>query len=244
MCKLANQTALITGGGARVGKAITLALAEAGANVVINYHLSAEAATETANEVSRLGVSTLTIQADISDAAQVAMMVKQAQDHFGTLDILINNASLFKKTPFPTTDLATWQQVSRVLIDGSFYCANAVAPLMLQHGNGNIINIIDLSAWQPLPNFGAHSVGKAALLALTRQLAVELAPTIRVNAVAPGLVLPPPHYNETKIAQAAQSTLLNRWGKPSDVAEAVLFLLKATYITGEVIILDGGQHLK
>ncbi len=240
--EIKGKTALVTGGAHRVGKAITLALAQAGANLVINYNQSAEAAKETTAEVRCLGVEALAIQADITDYQQVTDMVRKAQEFFGTVDILVNNASLFKKTPFPTSDIAMWHRVTNVLIHGSFYCANAVAPLMLQQGSGAIINIIDLSAWQPLPNFIAHTVGKAGLLALTRQLAVELAPTVRVNAVAPGLVLPPSHYDETKIARAAKNTLLNRWGTANDVAESVLFLIKAEYITGEVIVVDGGQR--
>jgi 3-oxoacyl-[acyl-carrier protein] reductase/pteridine reductase len=130
-----------------------------------------------------------------------------------------------------------------ILIHGSFYCANALAPSMLEHGQGTIINIVDLSAWQPWPNFAAHSVGKAGLLALTRQLAFELAPTVRVNAVAPGPVLPPPGSSQDKIARLAQNTLLNRWGVPEDVAQAVIYLVEADYVTGEVIVVDGGERI-
>jgi 3-oxoacyl-[acyl-carrier protein] reductase/pteridine reductase len=239
---LAGRTALITGGAHRVGRAITLALARAGANVVINYHTSSAAAVATAAEARALGVSALPVQADVSDPRQVAAMVAAAREHLGTIGILVNSASRFEKTPFPTDDLAPWHRVTGILIHGSFYCANAVAPMMLERGEGAIVNIVDLSAWEPWPNFAAHSVGKAALLALTRQLALELAPTVRVNAVAPGPVLPPPDYDETKITRIARRTLLNRWGTPEDVAEAVLFLIRADYITGEVVTVDGGER--
>ncbi len=240
--ELQGKTALITGGARRVGKAITLALARAGANVVINYHASAEAAEETAAEAQALGVATLAVQADVSDLQQVEAMIAAAQDRFGGIDILVNGASRYEKTPFPTRDLTAWHRVTGILIDGAFYCANAVAPMMLDRGEGAIVNIIDLSAWEPWPGFTAHSVGKTALLALTRQLALELAPTIRVNAVAPGPVLPPPEYGPEQIARVARRTLLGRWGTPEDVAEAVLFLLRADYITGEVIVVDGGER--
>jgi NAD(P)-dependent dehydrogenase (short-subunit alcohol dehydrogenase family) len=172
----------------------------------------------------------------------VEAMVASAQDRFGSVDILVNSASRFEKTPFPTQDVSAWHRVLDILIHGSFYCANAVAPLMMERGEGTIINIVDLSAWEPWPNFAAHSVGKAGLLALTRQLALELAPAVRVNAVAPGPVLPPPGYSEVQTARAAGRTLLNRWGDANDVAQAVMYLIQADYVVGEVIIVDGGER--
>jgi 3-oxoacyl-[acyl-carrier protein] reductase/pteridine reductase len=237
-----GKTALITGGAHRVGKAITLGLARAGANVVINYHTSAAAAQATAVEARSLGVQALPVQADVADRQQVEAMVRAGIDHFGGVDILVNGASHFEKTPFPTRDVAAWHRVIDILIHGSFYCANALAPMMLERAQGIIVNIVDLSAWQPWANFAAHSVGKAGLLALTRQLALELAPTVRVNAVAPGPVLPPPGYSQAQIARMAQKTLLNRWGADDDVAQAVMYLVEADYITGEVIVVDGGER--
>lgn len=241
--KLEGKTALVTGGAHRVGKSITLALARAGANVVINYHSSSDAAKETAAEARALGVGALEVQANISDPQQVGAMVKAARERFGAVDVLVNSASLWKKTPIPTDDLTAWHCVIDILIHGSFYCANAVAPLMLERGEGAIVNILDLSAWEAWPGFTAHSVGKTGLLALTRQLALELAPAVRVNAVVPGPVLPPPDYDAAKIARTAQKTLLNRWGTVEDISQAVLFLVRADYITGEVLTVDGGQRL-
>ena len=237
-----GKTALITGGAVRVGKAITLTLAQAGANVVINYHSSAAAAEETAVQARKFGVGATAVQANIGDAQQVEAMVAAAQAEFGSVDILVNNASLWQQTPFPTDDLDGWHRVTNILINGAFYCANAVAPLMLAKGEGAIVNIIDLSAYEPWPNFIAHSVGKSALLALSRQLALELAPAVRVNAVAPGPVLPPPDFNEEMITRTAGKTLLDRWGKPEDIAEAVLFFVKADFVTGEALAVDGGQR--
>jgi NAD(P)-dependent dehydrogenase (short-subunit alcohol dehydrogenase family) len=225
-----------------VGKAITLALAQAGANVVINYHRSARAAEETAAEVQAMGVGALAIQADVADPEQVASLASAAQERFGTVDILVNSASLWKRTPFPLTDLSDWHRVTGILIDGSMYCANTVAPMMLERGEGAIVNIVDLSAWEPWRGFAAHSVGKSALLALTRQLALELAPTVQVNAVAPGPVLRPPDQSPEQAERTARRTLKGRWGTPVDVAEAVLFLIRADYITGEVIVVDGGER--
>jgi NAD(P)-dependent dehydrogenase (short-subunit alcohol dehydrogenase family) len=238
-----GKTALITGGAHRVGKAITLGLARAGANVVINYNASAAAAGETAVEAHALGVDALAVQADVADLAQVKAMVAQAQARFGSIDILVHSASRFEKTPIPTDDVTAWQRVTGILIHGSFYCANAVAPGMIERGEGAIVNIIDLSAWQPWPGLAAHGVGKAALLALTRQLALELAPAVRVNAVAPGPVLLPTGYPPEQVDRIAARTLLERWGTPEDVAEAVLFLVRSNYITGTTITVDGGEHI-
>jgi 3-oxoacyl-[acyl-carrier protein] reductase/pteridine reductase len=238
-----GKAALITGGAHRIGKAITMGLARAGANVVVNYHTSASAAEATAADARALGVEALAVQADVADRQQVEAMVEAAIEQFGGVDILVNSASHFEKTPVPTQDVSAWRRVIDILIHGSFYCANALAPFMLERGQGTIVNIVDLSAWQPWPNFAAHSVGKAGLLALTRQLAFELAPSVRVNAVAPGPVLPPPGSSQAQIARLAQNTLLNRWGTPEDVAQAVMYLVEADYVTGEVIVVDGGERI-
>jgi 3-oxoacyl-[acyl-carrier protein] reductase/pteridine reductase len=122
------------------------------------------------------------------------------------------------------------------------YCCNDIAPMMKKAGEGVIINIVDESAWRPARNFTAHSVGKAGLLAFTRQLALELAPEVKVNAISPGPVLPPPDYTAKRIEQVAQQTFLKRWGKPQDVVDAMLFLVKSNYVTGEFITVDGGSQ--
>jgi len=240
--QLKGKTALVTGGAHRVGRAISLAFARAGANVVVNYHSSSTEALATSAEIEALGVGAMPFQADVSDAQQVKAMVNAANARFGGVDILVNSASIFIQTPIPTEDFSLWHKVTSILLDGSFYCSNAVAPSMLEKGEGAIIFIIDLSAWEPWPNFAAHSVGKAAMLALSRQLALEFAPSVRVNAVAPGPVLPPVDYSPKKIERTAKKTLLNRWGSAEDVADAVIFLAQADYITGEVIAVDGGER--
>jgi pteridine reductase len=240
--EIQGKTALITGGAHRVGKAMTLALAQAGANVVVNYNSSSNAADETVLEAESLGVGGLAVQADVSNYDSVAAMVAAAKERFGAVDILINAASWFKKTPFPVQEIDHWHKVTRILLDGSFYCTNLCAPTMIERGEGVIINIVDLSAWQPAPDFLAHSVGKAGLLAMTRQLSLDLAPTVRVNAIAPGPVLAPPHYSDEEKAQVASETLLQRWGSPKDVTDTVLFLIRSDYITGEFITVDGGQR--
>ena len=239
---LQGKVALVTGGAIRVGKAIALGLAQAGADVVIAYHSSTAEAQTTVAEIKALGVAGLAIQTDVSDVNQVQALVAQTQAAFGRLDIVVNSSSRFQTTPVMTITIKEWRQVLSVLLDGPFFLAQAAAPLMQAQGAGVIINILDLSAFEPWPNFIAHSVGKSGLLALTRGLALELAPAIRVNAVAPGAVLAPPHYGPQKLQQVADRTLLKRWGSPQDVADAVIFLARADYITGETIVVDGGER--
>jgi 3-oxoacyl-[acyl-carrier protein] reductase/pteridine reductase len=240
---IAGKVALVTGGAVRVGKAITLMLAQAGAHVVINYHSSAGPAQQTLAAAQAMGVDGLAVQCDVADIHAVQAMAHQVAERFGGVDILINGASHFGKITLPAYDLDAWHQVTRISIDGAFYVANALAPFMLARGGGVIVNLVDLSAWNPWPNFTAHAVGKAGLLALTHQLALELAPTIRVNAVAPGSVLPPPGFSDSQIAAFAARTLLERWGSPEDVAGAVRYLIEADYVTGATLHVDGGEHL-
>ncbi len=237
-----GSVALVTGGAHRVGKAITLMLARAGANVVVNYYSSQQAAQETVAEAEALGVRALAVRCDVAQQSEVQRMAATIRDVFGGVDIIVNSASLFEKMDFPTADTSVWERVTGISIDGPFYVCNSLVPDMLARGGGAVVNIVDLSAWEPWPKFMAHAVGKAALLALTRQLAVELAPAIRVNAVAPGPVLPPPDANPRHTAAAARRTLLKRWGEPEDVALAVKYLLEADYVTGDVVTVDGGER--
>lgn len=242
-----GKVALITGGAVRAGKAVTLMLAEAGAHVVINYHQSAEAAEETAAEARALGVDALPVQCDVSDPAQVQRMAEAIEERFGGVDIIVNGASYFGRTPFPSDDEAVhaeWRKVTRILIDGPWYVCNALVPGMQRRGGGAIINIADLSAEQPWRGFAAHGVGKAALLAFTRQLALELAPTIRANAVAPGYILPPPRHTEKDVQLAAARTLVGKVGTPQDMAHAVKYLIEADFVNGETLYVDGGERLR
>ncbi len=238
-----GKVALITGGAHRVGKALTLAFARAGASVIIHYNTSADAARATEVEARARGVDALIVQADLVQPAQVKAMVDAAVARFRTIDILVNSASPFDQTPFPTDDTSSWRRVIDGLINGSFYVTNAIAPLMLQQQRGAIVNIADMLALVPRKNFAAHGVGKSALVAMTRQFALELAPHVRVNAIVPGPVLPPPNYPPERVALIASRTVLKRWGTPDDVADAVLYLVRAEYVTGEVLLVDGGEHL-
>lgn len=240
---LEGKTALITGGAKRVGRGIVLSLAEAGANVVINYNASADEAAQTEKDAAALGVGALAVQANVSDYNQVAAMVSRAVDRFGRIDVLVNNASTFLPDPLPTADLAIWHKSIDTLVHGPFYCANLVAPVMLANEGGVIIGIGDLTAFEAWPGFAAHAVGKSTVLSLTRQLALELAPTIRANAIVLGPTLRPLDYDDATYQRVVDDTLLGRWGSPEEVAHVVKFLIEADYITGETITIDGGQRL-
>lgn len=245
-----GKVALVTGGAHRVGKAITMMLAEAGASVVVNYNSSSDAASETVAEAKALGVDALAVQCDVSDWDAVQGMGDAIDKHFGGVDIIVNAASYFGKIDFPTQDpdaIETWQRTTRVSLDGAFYVCTSLVPSMVERANaddreGVIINIIDLSVWQPWPKFMAHAVGKSGLQALTRQMALELAPTVRVNAIAPGPVLPFPEYSDATNQYIANRTLLERWGNPADVARAVRYLVEAEYVTGDILTVDGGER--
>jgi pteridine reductase len=238
-----DRVALVTGGARRVGRAFCLALARAGAHVVLNYRTSRQAADETAAELRALGVKVLPFQADISQPDQVEAMVEAARQQLGRIDIVINSAALFERTPFPDAPVETWRRVLDVNLTGPFVVARAVAPLMLAQGEGVIINVVDIMAFRRSRTYVAHGVSKAGLKALTETLAVLLAPTVRVNAVMPGPVLPPPDYTPEQIEYVAGRTLLKRWGSPDDVARGALFLIENDYITGHMLAVDGGELL-
>lgn len=240
---LTGKVALVTGGAVRVGKAIALALARAGADIAFSYNSSADAAVGTAGEIEALGRGALAFRADQSRSADVSALVEATVARFGRLDVLVNSASLWRRTPWADLDEAAWDQLLAINLKGPMLCARAAAPYLAAHGDGAIVNIVDLSAWVPFRNYMPHSAAKAGLLNLTYALAIELAPAIRVNAVAPGPVLPPPDYTPEQNAAVARHTLLGRWGSAEDVAHAVLYLVQAGYVTGAVIPVDGGEHI-
>lgn len=239
---LKGTTALVTGGAVRVGKAITLGLARAGANVVINYSRDSAQAIQTAREAESHGVSAMIVRANIADWEQVKSMFDAIHESGRTIDVLVNNASLWKQTPFPTDSIEDWHTVTGILINGAFYVSNLAARDMLEKKAGAIVNIVDISITEAWPKFAAHVVGKSALMAMTRQFALDLAPYVRVNAVCPGPVLPPPDYSPEKVAKTAAKTLLGRWGTPEDISRAVNFMIESDFINAESVTVDGGQR--
>ena len=240
---LHGKVALITGGATRVGRALSLAFAGAGADVVVNYNSSATEALRTEADIIALGRQALLYKADVSQAEQVQAMVDAAIVRFGRLDVLVNSASVWRGTPWPEASEADWDLLHGVAAKGTFLCARAAAPHLKANGDGAIINITDLSAVVPFRGYIAHSAAKAAVLNLTYALAAEMAPAVRVNAIAPGAVLPPPDFTPEMTAAAAKMNLLRRWGSADNIASAAVFLAQSDFITGILLPVDGGERL-
>lgn len=239
--ELTNKIALVTGGAKRVGKAIALELARAGAQVVVHYHSAGAAVAATVAEIEALGVRAVGVQADLSTEAGIAELFAAAAA-FGGLDCLVNSAAGMEAGDVRTLARADWQRVLDLNLTAPFFCAQAAARLMAGRPSGGaIVNIGDLAGRQPWAKYPAHSVSKAGLEMVTKVLAKALAPEIRVNAVAPGPVLKPDDWDEAKWARSGEHTLLKRTGSGYDVARAVRFLLEADYITGETLVVDGGR---
>jgi pteridine reductase len=246
---LAGRVMLVTGGAHRVGKAICLALAGEGAHVAFTYHTSHDAALLTAgeiasDEIARLRVQALALPCDQSDPAQIAPVVQAVLDRFGRLDGLVNSASSMPEKPFLEVTPQDWDATLAVNTRGPFFFTQAAAKVMLAQAGGAIVNILDESALSPTRYYVHHSASKAALWMLTRSTALALAPTIRVNAVLPGPVLIPQGWDTIRWQRLADATPLKRLGDPADVARAVVFLMKEDFITGQVIIVDGGRTLR
>jgi NAD(P)-dependent dehydrogenase (short-subunit alcohol dehydrogenase family) len=238
-----DSVVIITGAATRVGREIALALAARGSQIAFTYYAPDEPWQETRAEIEAIGVSCLAEQMEVRDAAQVRRFVQRVLDRFGRIDVLINNAAVWLKSPFLQIQEADWDLALDVNLKGPFLCAQTVAPVMLQQNSGLILNITDLSAFQVWPGYAHHAASKAGLVALTKSLAVELAPAVRVNAIAPGTVLLPPNAPAEKIQWAVEKSLLKRVGTPQDVAQLVIFLIENDFTTGAVCFIDGGRSL-
>ncbi|MCZ7573370.1 MAG: SDR family oxidoreductase [Ardenticatenaceae bacterium] len=239
----AGKVALITGAAHRVGKAIAVELADAGANIVLAYHGATLEAAATQAELEALGVVVVPVAADLHRPAEVEWLAQTALKEFGRVDILVNSAASYRRTPLDTLSLEEWETVLGLNLTAPMWLARTLAPTMRTQPEAVIVNVADLSAQVPEPNLLAHSVAKAGLVALTKALAIDLAPTVRVNAVMPGAVIPPPHFTDKEIERTAQATLLGRWGGGAAVARAVRFLVEDDFATGSVVRVDGGESL-
>ncbi len=215
--RLSGQMALVTGSAHRVGKAIALALAREGADVVVHYYRSATAATATAQEIQALGRRTLVEGADLGDAGAIERLFQNVADAWGRLDILVNSAASLEALDFLTMTPAQWDRTMAVNLRGPAFCAQAAARLMLAGDGGHIINVADVIGLRPWTRYPHHSVAKAGVIMLTQVLAARLAPQIKVNAVAPGPVLKPPTMSPARWQEIGQDSLLGRPGQAGDV---------------------------
>jgi NAD(P)-dependent dehydrogenase (short-subunit alcohol dehydrogenase family) len=241
--ELNDAVVLITGAAVRVGRTIALHLAERKSHIAFSYYLDDEPWEKTKSEIEAHGVKALAMQTEVRSAVQIQALVEATIDRFGRLDVLINNASIWLKSPFLEITEKEWDLALEVNLKGPFLVAQTVAPYMLDQGRGVILNITDLSAFQVWPGYAHHAASKAGLVSLTRSMAVELAPAVRVNAIAPGTVLLPEQHTDEKKQWAEENSLLKRVGDPRDVARLAAFLIENEFTTGAVYFVDGGRAL-
>lgn len=242
---LDGQWVLITGAARRIGAAIAQQLHAHGANIALHYRDSAEAAKQLANRLNDDRVnSALTAQADLLNSRELAELVDKVAAQTGRLDLLLNNASSFYPTPLDEVSEQHWDDLLGTNLKAPLFLAKAAAP-HLRKTQGSIINIVDIHAHRPLKNHSVYGAAKAGLAMLTRSLARDLAPEIRVNGVSPGAILWPEDGMSEKVEQSIiRQVPLGRMGEPDDIARTVLFLVKdAPYITGQIIAVDGGRSI-
>lgn len=238
----AGRIALVTGGAHRVGGALSLALARAGADVAVHYHGSAEAAEGMVSRIREMGRRAVALRADLTRAEAPAMLIAAVEEELGGLDILVNSASLFESAPLEEVSADDWDRVMAVNLRAPFLLIRESARLLRRRG-GLVVNIADLAGVQAWGSFPHHGVSKAGLIHLTRVAAKSLATEIRVNCIVPGTVLPPEDYTEAQVERSVGRTVLKRLGSPEDVSEALLFLVRSEFATGSIVVVDGGRML-
>ena len=241
--EIEGKVALVTGAAKRLGRSIALALAERGAELVIHYRDSEREAQELLALLKRAGGKPVAVRGDVSVAADVDRIVETAMQAFGRIEILVNNAAIFYRTPFEKVTEEDWDRFLDVNLKGPFLLCRRIGGIMLRQGRGKIISLADLAGLKVWAEYIPYSVSKAGLIALTQGLAKALAPAVQVNAVAPGAVLLPEGTTPEERERAIRRIPLDRLGTPEDISRAVVYLIRNDFITGEVLRLDGGQHL-
>jgi pteridine reductase len=242
---LMGKTVLITGGARRVGAVIARTLHDAGANLVVHYRRSSDDAARLAGELnSKRAKSAVTIQADLLDVGKLPLLVEFTVRSFGALDVLVNNASSFYPTPVGEITPAAWDDLMGSNLKVPLFLSQAAAPALRQ-ARGLIVNIVDIHSLRPLRNYTVYCAAKAGLHMLTRSLAKELGPEVRVNGISPGPVLWPEGQADSDArANIVESTILKRMGTPEDIARTALFFAtSAPFITGQILAVDGGRSV-
>lgn len=234
---------LVTGGARRLGRAITLDFAARGWAAAIHCHRNLAAAEELAADIVARGGRATAVAADLADDAAVAALLPAVANRLGTVTCLVNNASLFVYDDIASLAPAGWDRHMAVNLKAPVFLARALAAQLPTTLAGNVINIIDQRVWKPTPHFLSYATSKSGLWSVTQTLAQALAPRIRVNAIGPGPMLRSIHQSEAEFEAQTRSTLLGRGTTPAEIAAAVAFILDAPAMTGQMIALDGGQHL-
>lgn len=238
---LDGKLVLVTGGAQRIGHALALAVARAGADVVIHYGTSQTAAESTRSEIEALGRKAMLLQADLADPAQAGELIGRVREH-APLFALVNNAAIFEALTWETTGLEDWQRHLAINLTAPFLLSQAFARALLPNGTGRIVNLLDWRSQRPGADHLPYTVSKAALAALTQSLAVALAPQVNVNGLALGAALPPSDGNA--VPHILDNVPAGRWAALEEIGQALIFLLDGpAYITGEIIHVDGGRHL-
>lgn len=244
--KLKNQVAIITGSSRGIGKATALLLAKEGANIVVNYIDSEKEAFSVVEEIKKTGSKSIAVKCDVSKENEIKKMIDETIKEFGRIDILVNNAGVVYDTPLFERSHEQWQRTIDVNLLGNFLCSKHASRHMLKSGSGKIINISSTNAINSFsPDAIDYDASKAGIIALTKDFAKELAPKIRVNAIAPGWVDTDMNKDlpEDFVKDETEKIYLKRFAKPEEIAKCVLFLASedADYITGSILVVDGGH---
>ena len=240
---ISGKVALVTGGAVRLGREIALGLATAGADLVVHYGRSAEAARTTAAEIERLGRRAALVQADLTEPESAAARIFDAAAELGHVDFLINSAAIFEPGRIGGITADAWQREFAINLHAPFCLAQEFVRRRSAGRRGHIVNLADWRALRPDTGHLVYSLTKSGVVTLTRALARDLAPDVQVNAIAPGAILPPPAEGISYLEQLSSRIPLGHPGTPADVVETVLFLLRSDFITGEIIHVTGGQEL-
>ncbi len=237
----AGKRALVTGGARRVGAAMVSALAASGVDVAIHHRASPDEAEALASRCRERGVAAVVLQADLAEPGAAEALAHQAEEALGGVDILITSASTWESAPFEEVDRAMWDRALAVNLTAPMFLSQALGARMARRGFGRIVAIGDVAGLRPWPHRAPHSVSKAGLMMLTRILAHAYAPHVLANAIVPGPVLMPDDASAEAAMNVADGTVLGRLGTPGDVVDAMLYLVSAEYVTGQCLVVDGGQ---
>jgi NAD(P)-dependent dehydrogenase (short-subunit alcohol dehydrogenase family) len=238
------RTALVTGGARRIGRAISLALAGAGFAVAIHYKESREAAEQTLAEVTRIGGKAVLFRANLADEASTTRLIPNACAALGPLGVLVNNASTFERDEWDSVTRQSWDRHLEPNLRAPFVLTQGFAQQLPGDATGVVVNMLDQRVWSLTPHFVSYTVSKAVLWALTKSLALALAPRVRVNALGPGPTLPSSRQSEMQFKKQASSLPLGHGTSPEEIARAVIAILTLPSLTGQMLALDGGQHLQ